>query len=159
MNCRQARYEMALLAGDDLADEDRRRDVERHLSMCPGCRRQHQRLCGVLGAVSASDVPATYVSAHSLWPSVRRRMNAPARPGGQGVDWKSWTPFAAGVAACAGVLMMASVALQTPGPQAPVSRQLSPLYPPLQPIVEPLMSEPDVTRPTSFRRSALAEDR
>jgi hypothetical protein len=142
MNCRQAQREIALLAGDDLSDDDRRRDVERHLAVCPACREKQARMGAALGAMVAAEAPATYDCVHSLWPGVRRQLSRPASRASAGSDWKSWTPFAAGVVTCAGLLVAASATFRdSKMPAEPVTREISPLYPRLRPAIDQLDEE------------------
>jgi hypothetical protein len=162
MNCRQAQREIALLAGEDLNDEDRRRDVQRHLDHCPACREQQAKVGVALSALVAAEPHATYDSVHSLWPGVRRRLrNASARTS-TASDWKSWAPFAAGVATCAGVLLLAGGAFEQPAPRRAVevnySREL-PIYPSMPSVVEtPIENQDVIERPGVLRGLRKATD-
>jgi hypothetical protein len=156
MNCRQAQREIALLVGDDINDDDRRRDVERHVASCHACRERQAKIAAALGAMVSTEAPGTFDSVHSLWPGLRRRLNRPLSRGPAGGNWKSWTPFAAGVATCAGLLIFASAAFHEPdGDRPSVNREMSPLYPPLNSAINELSEDANgkpVVRPVKNRQ-------
>lgn len=156
MNCRQAQREIALLVGDDIGDDDRRRNVERHVASCPACRERQAKMTAALGAMVSVEAPGTFDAVHSLWPGLRRRLNRPLSRGPAGGNWKSWTPFAAGVATCAGLLIFASAAFHDPSVDRPsINRDVSPLYPPLHSAIDKLSEDANGTpkvRPASDRK-------
>jgi anti-sigma factor RsiW len=130
MNCRQAQREIALLVGEDLGDDERRENVEAHLRQCAECRRHRARVGSAISALVSAEAPATYVSVYSVWPSVRRRLGKGSPKSKPPSDWRSWTPFAGGVAACASLLLFASGAWREDArPTAPVTREMIPPYP------------------------------
>lgn len=72
-SCWAVRKKLALLVGDDLGDEERRR-VESHVRACPTCRERWASLRSsrdaMLSAFDAEDCPL------ALWPSVRSRIES-----------------------------------------------------------------------------------
>jgi len=68
--CRWVRHRLPLLAGGELAVEERRK-VERHLIGCPGCRDRCDASTGALAALRsfAEESPAD-AGAPSLWPAL-----------------------------------------------------------------------------------------
>jgi hypothetical protein len=160
MNCRQAQREIALLAGEDLNDEDRRRDVQRHLDHCPACREHQSKVGAALSALVAAEPHSTFESVHSLWPGVRRRLrNSSAQASGR-ADWKSWAPFAAGVATCASLLLLAGGALHDPQPSSATPAREMPFYPQLPNVVEPPIENQDIIqrpRPARLLHEASPE--
>lgn len=108
MNCKQAKLELALLAGHDL-DGASEQQVRRHLAECPCCRDHWQALEGSLAVLqqvaAAEDVRETKPvrgaaqGEPSLWPALAARIDArPARlPAPQ---FPRWVPATAVAAAC-----------------------------------------------------------
>jgi hypothetical protein len=135
MNCRQAQREIALLIGEDLSEDDRREEVEQHLKRCPGCREHRARAASALAAITTAEPQSTFESVHSLWPGVRRRLAQPPAPVPRQWDWKAWAPFAAGVAACASLLLI--VGGNDHNPPQSIHREVVPLYPPFAPSIRP----------------------
>lgn len=110
MNCREARNEIALLAGQDLEDKSRVRQVTLHLHDCPDCRAHQRQLKQALSALEHADGTQTYEVRNSLWPKVAARLDAPRV---RVSPLKTWLPIASFMAAC---LMLAFV-LQAPPQQ------------------------------------------
>lgn len=114
MNCKQAKQEMALCAGRDL-DECAEQQLRRHLSSCPDCRDQWQRIqtaTQILQRAAETDPPVGEVR---LWSDVstaldqleRERSHAPA----------GRTPLWIPVVAVAALVMAAVSMLHTLSPE------------------------------------------
>ncbi len=119
MNCRQAKQNLALWVGDDL-EPSAIVALERHISVCPGCReawvqlRQSQEAL----ATAAKCLPATSLRAESslpgveqpavdsLWPAISRRLPMPASSM-QRPRFNGWVPGLAVAVACVAVMIVA----------------------------------------------------
>ncbi len=72
--CRWVRDRLPLLAGGELMGADRRQ-VERHLIACAGCRRHERSLVGALGALHTAALESPVkAEAPSLWPALARQI-------------------------------------------------------------------------------------
>jgi anti-sigma factor RsiW len=123
--CKWVRARLPLWAGDDLLGGDRRR-VERHLLVCPACRRHRaalERALGVLRA-AAGDDPGLG-DARSLWPELQREIRESRRRAGA----PSWTGFGTGSVAWPRLGLGLGLALEllaTVWAAASLQRQLTP---------------------------------
>lgn len=77
--CRWARPRLALLAGDELTGDERRR-AERHLIGCPVCRDRMEALRSSLGALRTLGETGPDIDAPSLWPALARRIQESRHP-------------------------------------------------------------------------------
>ena len=101
MTCEQIQNDIALWAGNDLAPQEAE-EVRRHLTRCPACRTQAQKLKATLATISRSTPEPTYDSADSLWPAIARRL--PHRPRKKpDLAWRKWLPSIAATVVAAGV--------------------------------------------------------
>src|SRR4051812_13347545 len=72
--CSWVRVRLPLLTGGELTGLDRR-EVERHLTGCDGCRREASSLAGALGALRLAALrPPGGPEAPSLWPALARQI-------------------------------------------------------------------------------------
>ncbi len=103
--CRWARPRLALLAGGELAGEDRRK-AERHLIVCGECRTRLASLRESLGALqiaATSLVPSP--DSPSLWPALARQMREARHPEPAAYSFR---PMWVGLAASALVIGLAA---------------------------------------------------
>ncbi len=78
--CRWVRDRLPLLAGGELMGTDRRQ-VERHLISCTGCRQHERSLVDALGALHAAAVQSPVkAEAPTLWPALARQIRESRRP-------------------------------------------------------------------------------
>jgi len=89
--CRWVRHRLPLLAGGELAVEERRR-VERHMIGCPDCRDRREGAEGALSALRAASVTSpARADAPSIWPALARQIresrHAPPRPSFFRLEW------------------------------------------------------------------------
>ena len=77
--CRWAKPRLALLAGDELAGDDRRR-AERHLIVCGECRSRLGSLRSALGALGMLSAEAVPSQSPSLWPALARQIRESRHP-------------------------------------------------------------------------------
>ncbi len=177
-HCRRVRDRLPLLAGGDLGVEDRR-EVERHLIVCLGCRGRRRSFAGALLALhAAASEPPVRPKSPSLWPAlslqIRQSRHRPARPplvdrlfGPSRVGLGFWP--AVGMALGLGGLMVGVVnlshrnswspAFDAPSRARPVVR-LEPAQPPALPALPVAPPRPgvlvtnDFTKPGSDRFAA-----
>ena len=103
MTCEQIQNDIALWAGNDLAPQEAE-EVRQHLTRCPACRVQAQKLKATLATISRSTPEPTYDSADSLWPAISRRL--PHRPRKKpDLAWRKWLPSIAATVVAAGVMV------------------------------------------------------
>lgn len=124
MNCRDAKRDLALLAGGDLDDAARVRELRRHLAGCPDCRRQYQSTRSALQSLrglKAAASNSTWESGGSLWPAIQRELSRPPQPLPRQVfrQLHHWSPFAAMTAAC--VLILVAVVYRGEPREPPVT--------------------------------------
>ncbi|CAK9106491.1 Uncharacterized protein SCF082_LOCUS49599 [Durusdinium trenchii] len=103
MNCQEAKVDLALLVGHDLEDASRREELRRHVATCPQCRQHLRGLKSSLAVLEHVDPELTYVSADSLWPDLKARLETPssARPPREGGgSWISWSALALSLVVC-----------------------------------------------------------
>lgn len=112
MNCRQAKADIALWIGEDLADRGRREELRRHVSRCAGCRQHYRRLKGTLQVLEHADREQTYDVSDSVWPELARRIEQQSDPGSRRARFNGWFPFVAMTAACVALV----VVMETQGP-------------------------------------------
>lgn len=119
--CGWARDRLPLLAGDDLAGDDRRR-AQRHLIGCPSCRRRLESLREALSVLQgAAAVSPTKPSAPSLWPELERQIRESRRPApSMSLPWPRIGLFSA-VSLAAGLVVAVGVSRTRPDdPSRPV---------------------------------------
>lgn len=124
MNCHDAKRDLALLAGGDLDDAARLRELRRHLAGCPECRRRYRSAQTALQSLRGLRVAATtstWESGGSLWPAIQRELSRPPQPLTRQVlrQLRHWSPFAAMTAAC--VLMLVAVVYRGEPREPPVT--------------------------------------
>lgn len=78
MKCKQAKQQMALSAGRDL-DPAAEQELRRHLTTCPNCHAQWNRVCSTTSILQQSGLEAAEVSAPQLWPSVLHNLRETSR--------------------------------------------------------------------------------
>lgn len=103
MNCQEAKVDLALLVGHDLEDASRREELRRHVATCPQCRHHLRGLKSSLAVLEHVDPELTYVSADSLWPDLKARLETPSSSRGPregGGSWISWSALALSVVVC-----------------------------------------------------------
>jgi hypothetical protein len=138
MNCRDAKLDLALLAGGDLDDAARLRELRRHLATCPDCRRRYQSAQTALHSLrglKAAATTSTWESGGSLWPAVQQELSRPPQPLTRQMfrQLRHWSPFAAMTAAC--VLMLVAITFRGEPREQPVTPRGMHLTPP--PAVPP----------------------
>lgn len=166
MNCREARADIALYAGGDLDDRDRVRELRRHVGECPDCRTHYHGLKSSLkllgGLAPLESGAATWQSAGSLWPAIRKELARPPEALTAAQVFKqlrNWTPFAAMTAACL-VLLVALGRNGSPREQPVTNRGLTrpPIAlqtPPSEPRPRPEHSESESARRHSGDRGTF----
>jgi hypothetical protein len=118
MNCREAKTDIALWVGEDLAVPAQREELRRHLSVCPECRSQARRLKSALRVLEAADQDRTYDAADSLWPELANRIQNRAGRDAPSSRFNGWVPLVAATAAAA--LLVVVLDQQPPAQQFPV---------------------------------------
>ena len=111
MKCRDAKTELALFVGQDHSDTQRWEEVRRHVSACVGCRVHFQRLKQSLAVLESSEPESTYDRRGSLWPELRKRLDAQPVPRVAGLQ--TWMPVTSVVVAC---LLLVAVVIHEPAP-------------------------------------------
>ncbi len=105
MSCSQVKRDIALWVGQDLDDAERRVEIRRHVSDCPGCRAHFQQMKRTLHVLERADRAPTFRSTDSLWPAVANRIAQPhpvVRPG----RFNGWMPFIAMTSACLTLMLV-----------------------------------------------------
>lgn len=162
-SCRWIRFRLPLLAGGELAMRDRR-EVERHLIGCQGCRARRDASAGAVATlrlagsefVSAPDAP-------SLWPSLARQIRESKHASSRAAWWDLPSPRVwglAGLASAIGVLLVASAAPTPIGLEGPPSLPATTALADPSPIPEiprPDALAADAGPAESPRRGALPE--
>ncbi len=133
MNCRDVKLDLALLAGGDLDDAARVRELRRHLAGCPDCRQRYHSARTALHSLrglKAAATTSTWESGGSLWPAVQRELSRPPQPLTRQVfrQLRHWSPFAAMTAAC--VLMLVAITFRGEPRAQPVTPRGMHLTPP-----------------------------
>jgi hypothetical protein len=162
-HCRWARDRLPLLAGGELVGGERRR-VERHLIVCPACRRQSEAARGALAVLHvAAAEPPSRREAPSLWPDLERQIREMRRPAAP--SWGLWPRFATWAAAglAAGLLLAVAWSRLAPNPgpavpvHAPIIAQVRQQAPPKPKPAPPKDVEAEVRLATTKESSAQAE--
>jgi len=128
MNCKQAKAQIALLAGNDL-EPVATQEIRRHLDECGGCRQQLQQLRSCLEALQAPAHDALSGEQESLWPqlSVRLAKQAPQR---QPHRLNGWAPALTVAAACSIMFWFAARQTSNDGLPAESPMAVSPVNSP-----------------------------
>jgi hypothetical protein len=94
--------QIALLAGDDLEDEQTA-EVRRSIESCPHCRQHWVRLRGCVDVLERVGRSGEAVSGPSLWPAIESRLQrtVSVRPG----KFNGWVPALSMAAACVALLV------------------------------------------------------
>jgi anti-sigma factor RsiW len=157
--CRWVCRRLPLLAGGELAVEERRK-VERHLLGCPDCQERRDSSAGALAVLRRlGEESPSKVDAPSLWPALARQIRqsrhaSPALPWWERPLPRPWG-FAS-LTAALGVVLVASIAppaadfQQTPAPTSVVVAEEDP---DLDTAWVPPMAEPAATEPAAPRKS------
>lgn len=128
MKCKRAKQEMALSAGRDL-DPVAEQELRRHLTGCPGCQDQWNRIHSATAILHQVSVEEAEVPAPQLWSSVSRSIQAAS--GRQNARSES-TFFSHGLVPLVAVasLMLAVVSIQdTLNNRPPQESKLLPVGP------------------------------
>ena len=136
MNCKQAKSEIALWAGNDL-DDSALQGLQDHLDECPCCSSHWARMkqtVDLLHRGTEEELPREYVG--SVWPEVAAQI-AVRRESLLMTRFNGWLPAVAVSAACAALLM---VALRATNDQHGGSMVQQPFFP-QQIESEPLVEE------------------
>jgi|GEM_PF-839327 len=104
MNCNQAKYELALWAGNDLTCEAEAA-LKRHLAGCPQCRELWQSLRTSQDALREAANVGPQTPHSSIWPRLQSQLAArqSVRPSAQPAGW---FPVLAVAAACLAVIFL-----------------------------------------------------
>lgn len=109
-DCRQAKLQLALKAGGDLADPVASALLERHLAACPQCRRY---LAGMEAALellqSCSQPTAAAERSVGVWPRVSARLPSARERASR---FQVWAPTVAMAAACAAMILVTIVQVE-----------------------------------------------
>jgi hypothetical protein len=95
--------QIALLAGDDLEDEEEIRDVRRSIESCPHCRQHWVRLRGCVDVLDRAGRSTERVSSPSLWPSIGSRLQRTSYV--RRDRFNGWVPALSMAAACIALLV------------------------------------------------------
>lgn len=106
MNCRRARPNIALSIGGDL-DEQSKRDVRRHLAVCPQCREYAGALRTSLKVLERSERTPAEQMHDSVWPDLSKRLR-PADSGRRQERFNGWMPALAVVVACVTLVLISN---------------------------------------------------
>jgi hypothetical protein len=119
--CTWVQTRLPLLAGGELAGLDRRR-AERHLIVCPDCRRRLTTLRGTMDVLrSAAAHASVRPDAPSLWPALARQIRESHRPAPTWTwSWNSALPRIAALVAVGLTTGLLSAAWLLGPPAAPV---------------------------------------
>ncbi len=105
MNCKQAKQNIALFAGNDL-DPMSTRDLKRHLKECPGCVEQWERMRTSVEALQ-THCPSSGPIEDSVWPEIVVRLPKQRTVRQRPNRFNGWAPSLAVVAACGLMVMLA----------------------------------------------------
>lgn len=97
------RSQIALLAGDDLEDDEQIREVRRSIESCPDCRQHWVRLRGCIDVLDRAGRSAERVSAPSLWPAIGSRLQKTSCV--RRDRFNGWVPALSMAAACIALLV------------------------------------------------------
>jgi predicted anti-sigma-YlaC factor YlaD len=145
--CRWARARLPLWSGGELTGLDRRR-VERHVLVCPSCRRRLDQMRAALEVLqTAGTWSPVRAEAGSLWPALARQIQESRRP----LPARPWLALWAGAGLAASLFGLAALWIgpwtvplrvaergshPAPAPAAPVrSATPEPIAPPPAPKV------------------------
>lgn len=119
-DCRQAKVELALQAGDDAVTSATSPLLETHLEDCAECREYLAGLTSSLETLKACVAePVVPQRMTSLWPEIAARLSA-ARPQVKLAPFNVWVPTAAMAAACAAMILVTIVQFERVAPFQPV---------------------------------------
>lgn len=108
MNCKRARTEIALWAGDDL-DEQAAGPLLRHLALCLECREYRRQMVSSVHVLQEPEGPCSVELHDSVWPGLAGRL--PSRDEARQADrLNRWLPAAAVAVACLAVIVFTSEA-------------------------------------------------
>jgi len=118
-DCRQAKAELALQAGDDAVTPATAPLLETHLEGCAECREYLAGLTLSLETLKTSAAePVVPQRMASLWPKIAARLPT-ARPQVKLAPFNVWVPTAAMAAACAAMILVTIVQLERVAPFQP----------------------------------------
>ncbi len=145
-DCRQAKAELALQAGDDAVTPATAPLLETHLDECAECRDYLANLSSSLETLKASAVdPVVPQRMASLWPGIAARL--PATRQVKLAPFNVWVPTAAMAAACAAMILVTVVQLE----------RVAPFQPLITPLVQPVVGRN--VRDDGFRSPDFQRDR
>lgn len=109
LSCRKVRHSLALLSGNDREcdlDSATEATLKRHLSVCPLCREEWQRL--QTGQQTLEEVRSNPKPLHaSVWPAVEEHLLAGNLQPVPAESWRGWLPTGALAAACLTLFLIA----------------------------------------------------
>lgn len=106
MNCKRARTEIALWAGDDLGEQTAE-PLERHLALCGECREYRRQMASSVRVLQAPQRPPAAELHDSVWPGLADRL--PSQDETRRADsLNRWLPAAAVAVACLAVIAFTS---------------------------------------------------
>ena len=108
MNCKRARTEIALWAGDDL-DEQIAGPLKRHVAICAECREYRRQMVSSVHVLQEPQRPRAAKLHDSVWPGLAGRLPSPDETR-RGDRLNRWLPAVAVAVACLAVIAFTSEA-------------------------------------------------
>jgi hypothetical protein len=97
------RSQIALLAGDDLEDDEQIREVRSSIESCPHCRQHWVRLRGCIDVLDRAGRSADGAAVPSLWPAIGSRLQKTSCV--RRDRFNGWVPALSMAAACIALLI------------------------------------------------------